>query len=182
MHPGVEDGDSTLLGRLREVREQDRAQAAAVVGVRDREGDLGTVARSALVGAVADDALLVTDADQQPVDILVVDGGSPPCRPLEIGAGREEPEGTGLDGEALEEGEQRGFILRGDGTHVRGRAIAQGDIDLPSSRVGSPSGTGSRRHAATVWCPGAGAIRGDRGAPSVVRPDAPRHGSYVDAM
>ena len=132
-----------------EVLEQDRAQAAALVGVGDVERDLGLVGADAVVPRDADD-LVVTDGsgparhrDQRhPVD--VVDGDQPRevalGQPLQRGEEAQVRRPLRLpDVERLE----RVGVVGAQRSHVRGRAVVQHDVRLPRGRVrGDPVGGG----------------------------------------
>ena len=124
-----------------EVLEQHGPQAAALVGVRDVERDLGLVGADAVVPGDADDLVLAVRSrparhgDQShPVD--VVDGDQPRQvalgQPLQRG---EEPQvGRPLRLPDVERLERVG-VVRPQRAHVRGRAVVQHDVRLPRGRV-----------------------------------------------
>ena len=65
MHPRHEGHDATRLGELREVCQQQGGDALTLPGVRDREGELGAIARLGDEARVRDDRLLrAGDRDQ----------------------------------------------------------------------------------------------------------------------
>ena len=58
MHPRHEGHDATRLGELSEVCQQQGGDALTLPGVRDREGELGAIARLGDEACVRDDRLL----------------------------------------------------------------------------------------------------------------------------
>ncbi len=89
-HPRGEDGDVRVLRRLRQVGEQDRAEAHALIGVRDLEGHLGRLVVDPHVGGVADDAVVGAGGDDDAVAVAVVHVGRPVGGPVEARPAAEE--------------------------------------------------------------------------------------------
>ena len=154
---GDEPSDATFPGRRREVLEQHRSQAAALVRVRDVERHLRVVVVDPVVTRHADDLLGpadVRDGDERhPVDVVDGDealqvplgqslhGGEEPQvrRPLRLG-----------DVERL----QRVGVGRQHGPDVRRRPVVQHDVRLPPGGVGRSvvSDVGHVRQASATPC------------------------------
>ena len=135
--------------RLREVGEQDRAEAVALVGVRDLERDLGAV----VVGVVAaerrvpDDRLPSAAERDEPEAAVVVDVRGPIGRAVEVHPEREEAQAARVGREALEELLQRLAVVGPHRAHVDGRPVAQHDVGLAMGRIGGAGACrGVRRH------------------------------------
>ena len=134
-HLGDEAPDAALAGGRGEVLEQDRAQAAALVGVLDQEGDLGVVGAGVpVVAADADD--LVPEQDHERHPLVVVDVGEP----VQVLVGEplhrpEEPVVAGLVAAALHQAGQPVGVLGADGPQVHRAAVGGDDVGLPARRL-----------------------------------------------
>src|SRR5262249_22979196 len=143
---GHETGDAGLPGRLREVLEQGRADAAALVRVLDDERDLGVgrVHAQPLVPAYGDEVVAQRRHQCLPVGVVDVDG------PFEVTRGD-----TGVRGEVAqvagpvgEAGVQRYHqvgVVRRDWSHVDGRSVGQEHVD--GAHGVSPAGRTGRARA-----------------------------------
>ena len=129
-HLGDELVDPPLAARLGEVLEQELADAAALVGVLDEEGDLGVAGPDHVV-APDGDHLAGHEQDQRD-PVAVVDLGEPVEVALgELGHRREEPVVLRLVGDAAVELDQQLAVLGLDRPDVRRPPVAQQDVGLP---------------------------------------------------
>ena len=129
-HLGDELVDPPLAARLGEVLEQELADAAALVGVLDEEGDLGVAGPDHVV---APDGDHVPGHEQDHRDpVAVVDLGEPVEVALgELGHRREEPVVLRLVRDAAVELDQQLAVLRLDRPDVGRAPVAQQDVGLP---------------------------------------------------
>ncbi|SCD54073.1 hypothetical protein GA0115234_102492 [Streptomyces sp. DvalAA-43] len=138
-HLGGEAADAALAGDGRDVFEQRRGHAPALVRVLDEEGDLGLVGGrgggpAALVDPVVadgrDELAADRDGEAHPVDVVVmgeavhVPVGQPRVR-------GEEPVVLRLVGDLLVEADQPFGIIRGDGPDARGAPVAEHHVRFP---------------------------------------------------
>ncbi|GAA1319296.1 hypothetical protein GCM10009647_050860 [Streptomyces sanglieri] len=138
-HLGGEAADAALAGDGRDVFEQRRGHAPALVRVLDEEGDLGLVGGcgggpAALIDAVVangrDELAADRHGEPHPVDVVVmgeavhVPVGQPRVR-------GEEPVVLRLVGDLLVEADQPFGIVRGDGPDARGASVAEHHVRFP---------------------------------------------------
>ncbi len=130
-HHCGERGDPHLAGRSREVLEQDRAQAAALVLVVDEERHLGIGTSWHPVVASDPDELVTEQRDEREpvvtVDVgQVLDFGSTEPRP-----GAEEPEVDRLRRLAAVEGDESFAIVGADRADVHRPAVRRHHVGVP---------------------------------------------------
>ena len=134
-HLGDEPLDAALPAGLREVLEQELADAAALLGVLDEERDLGLAGRVALVAAERDDPLLEGDHEGHPVHVVDV-GEAHHVALGELGHRGEEPEVLRLVRDPAVELDQEVAVLVPDRPDVRREAVTEQDVGLPVPRCG----------------------------------------------
>ena len=135
-HLCLEHRDTLLLGRLGQVREQDRAKTLALKGVGDLEGDLRPIGAGAFVHRVSHDSVVRARQCHEPEPVPVVDLCGPVRRRAQVDSSREEPQSHGVAGEAFEEAQEVGLIAGTHRAHMHSRAVAQRDIRFAVCRVG----------------------------------------------
>ena len=111
-HGRGEGRDAAGAGDLREVRDQDRGQAAALHLVGDRERHLGAVGALELEDGVGDDALLGAGGDDQPVALGAVAARRDLGGAIEVDAEREVAQPARVLAQPAEELAQRGRVGR----------------------------------------------------------------------
>ena len=124
-----------------------------------------------LEDGVRDDALLGAGGDDQAVALGPVAGGGALGGPVEVHAEREEAQPARLLGQAVEERAQRRRVRGHDRPHVRGRAVAQRDVDVGGGRahtIASSSGSPPKRTGSSAGRPVSASARRDRRARLVV--------------
>jgi hypothetical protein len=131
---GHEVLDPAFPGGGGQVLEQDRAEASALVGVLDEEGDLGIVGSGVPVEAADRDDLIAQQHDEgHPVD--VVDVGEPVQvlvrEPLH---GAEEPVVAGLIAAAVHQAGERLGVLGTDRAQMHRATVGGHDVGLPVGR------------------------------------------------
>ncbi|BBE22516.1 hypothetical protein MN0502_13990 [Arthrobacter sp. MN05-02] len=132
---GREPADPVLAGGRGEVFEQDGADPASLVGVRDVEGDLGLERIvEAVIAADADDVRATRDHEGHAVAVVHLREALELLR-AELGLVREEAEVDRILRLAHVEGLHRVRVEGRDGPQVRRPAVAQDDISLPIFRV-----------------------------------------------
>lgn len=136
--------DAAFAGDRRDVFEQGRGHAPALVGVLDEEGDLGLVGggRGGAAGRVdpvvadgGDELAAHRDGQTHPVDVVVM-GEAVDVLGGEPGVGREEAVVLRLVGNLLVEADQALGVIRGDRPDPRGAAVAEHHVRLPVIGVG----------------------------------------------
>ncbi len=133
-HLGGEAADAEVAGDRREVLEEDRADALALVLVADVEGDLGAARVDPVVAADADDLVAQRHDEGDPVDVVdvgeAVDVGV--AEPAQRG---EEPQVDRLVGLRGVEAVDPRDVGGPDRPHARDGAVPEDDVGLPVGAV-----------------------------------------------
>ena len=133
-HLGLEGVDVAVVGQGREVLEENRPDALAVVVVGDVEGNLGAVLGDPVVAADADD--VVADHRHEGHAVVVVDlGEAPDVTVAEVAHRREEAQVDRLVGLARVETTDPLGVGGLDRPQPADRAVAQDDVGLRQYRV-----------------------------------------------
>ena len=152
---GLEDGHSVLVGRLGKTLQQERAEAAALIRVRDREVDLRPIGGGPVVARLSDHVLTV---DRHYAAVLAaLDPGPASGRGFEVGRLGAEAEPLRRVGEAAQECQNRRLVGRPGRPYAHRRTVTQDCVDV--------AGGVARAHAVAFACDGVG-LRG----PNVGRP------------
>ena len=145
MHPRHEGHDATGLGELSEVGQQQGGDALALPGVRDREGELGAIARLGDEARVRDDRLLRAGDRHQAGAAL----DEHPRRALHVRTRPEEAEPARLRRQAAKEGGDALHVSGAGRAQVDGGAVTQDDVAAADGRgmawVRAYVGIGRRR-------------------------------------
>lgn len=149
-HLGGEPAEPQIPGSSGEMFEEDRADAATLVGVGDVEGHLGGGLGDLVEAPDSDDVGADEHDHRHPIPMVDVD------EPFEITFGQagqrgEEAQVDGLRRLSLVHPRQGIGIGRDDGAQMSGSAVAQDDIGFPAGRIvfHAPSISG-RRESLTV--------------------------------
>ena len=134
-HLRGEGADAALAGGGGQVLQQHRSQPRALPVIGHHERDLGGVLLGAVVAGDADDRLPHHGHQRHPVPV-VHDGETAQVPGGQRRHGGEEAHVQGALGLALVEALQGVGVLRPDRSHVRGRAVPQGDVRFPVHRIG----------------------------------------------
>ena len=143
----VKVGDAVVAGRRGEVAEQRRREAAALVGVGDRERDLGARVLAADVAGVADDLAGGAAERDEPVRADAVDVDVAPRLAGEVGRRRRRSAARASAPEARAGSASiAASSSRRTEPHVHRRAVAQDDVGAVAvaDRVGPALAEGRR--------------------------------------
>ena len=131
-HLGREAGDAVGAGDRRQVLEQERGDALALVGVVDLERGVGVVAAGpALVAGPGDELALALDDEGDAVDEVDL-GEVPEIGVAQVRLRREEAAVDALAGLAVVEGGERRGVVGPDRPHEGALAVAEHDGARPA--------------------------------------------------
>ena len=169
-HVGMERGDAGLSGGVREVRDQDRPEAAALERVGDADADLraGHVAFADVLRTADHLARPAVGDGQQREVVPIVDLRGPPGDLAHVDRRTAEAEVAGLVGEADQVVLDPLAIVGARRPDAHGGAIPKDDVDLPVQRIGNrgdPPWRAPTRRCPGWWCVGRGTRPPPRAGP-----------------
>ena len=150
-----ESPDAALAAGLREVLEQQLADAAALVRVLDEERHLCLVVGDRVVASDADDEIVERDHERHPA-VEVDVGEALDVLRRELRVRREEADVLGLVGDARVELDQALGVIGHDGSQLGDPAVLEQDVGVPLRVVGGgvahgPQPIGWAGGAGTAW-------------------------------
>jgi hypothetical protein len=124
-HLGFEDPHAELIGRLRELAEQDGAEPLALYGIGDLQGNLRPLRTVGLAFPTGggDHTAVGTAGGHQPIATVVVDIGGPLHRFLQVGMAGEEPQPAAPERESRQQLLHGGRVGRPGRPHVHCRPV-----------------------------------------------------------